>query len=293
MNGDPILPFLAGVDLTWHSALILCSSGKTIAIVGAYDKQNLEEIGAYDEVIGYVEGIKGYLQTTIQSINPKNIAINFSEGSEICDGLTHGMYLTLRAFIAEIGFDDTLISAKKIISALRQRKTPSEIHAIRQAVRATEEMFRKLGTFIHPGVTEKEIADFMRNLTSAAGLILAWEPRICPAVFTRPDTAEAHYGPTDRKVEHGHILNLDFGVKVEEYCSDLQRTFYIREPREETPPPDVRKGFETIVAAIEASKRALKPGVRGIDIDRISRDIIFCTPGIISDETNSSPLNFL
>ena len=274
LNGDPILPFLAEGDLTWHSALILCSSGKTIAIVGAYDKKTLEDTGAYDEVIGYVEGIKSHLLKTIQSINPKNIAVNYSEGSEICDGLTHGMYLTLRTFLAEIGFKDKLISAEKIISALRQRKTASEIHSIQNAILATEEMFNKLKSFIRPGVTETEIAGFLKKLVKDAGLVTAWDSRTCPAVFTGPDTAEAHYSPMDRKVQRGHILNLDFGVKVEEYCSDLQRTFYIREEGEETPPPDVVKGFNTIVEAVEASKRALRPGVRGLDIDRIARNII-------------------
>ncbi len=274
LNGDPILPFLAEKDLTWHSALILCSSGKTIAIVGAYDKKTLEDTGAYDEVIGYVEGIKSHLLKTIRSINPKNIAVNYSEGSEICDGLTHGMYLTLRTFLAEIGFKDKLISAEKIISALRQRKTASEIHSIQKAILATEEMFNKLKSFIHPGVTETDIAGFLKKLVEDADLVAAWDSRTCPAVFTGPDTAEAHYSPMDRKVQRGHILNLDFGVKVEEYCSDLQRTYYIREEGEETPPPDVVKGFNTIVEAVEASKRALRPGVRGLDIDRIARNII-------------------
>jgi Xaa-Pro aminopeptidase len=274
LNGDPILPFLAGVDMTWHSALILCSSGRTIAIVGAYDKKTLEDTGAYGEVIGYVEGIKSDLLRTLQSINPRTIAVNYSEGSEVCDGLTHGMYLTLVHLLAEIGFEDKLVSAEKIISALRQRKTAVEIGSIRQAIAATEDIFGKVTGFIRPGVAEIEIADFMRNLVAAAGLVPAWEPRICPSVFTGPETAQAHYGPTDRKVERGHILNMDFGVIVHEYCSDLQRTFYIREEKEQSAPPEVMKGFQTIVEAVEMSKRALKPGVRGLDIDRIAREII-------------------
>lgn len=58
INGDPSLAFLVTADLTWHSAFIITKSGKAIAIVGRYDKQTVDETGAYDEVIAFVEGIK-------------------------------------------------------------------------------------------------------------------------------------------------------------------------------------------------------------------------------------------
>ena len=89
-----ILPFLISADVTWHSAFIITNSGKAYAIVGLYDQKTVEETGAYDEVFGFVEGVKEPFQKLMQKINPNKIALNYSEGSEICDGLTHGMYLT-------------------------------------------------------------------------------------------------------------------------------------------------------------------------------------------------------
>jgi Xaa-Pro aminopeptidase len=274
VNGDPVLPFLVDADLTWHSALIISSTGRTTAIVGEYDKKSIEDTGAYDEVIGYIQGIKSHFIGTMRLLNPNSIAINFSEGSEICDGLSHGMYLTLHTYLAEIGYENRLLSAEKIISALRQRTTISELSYIREAIWATEQIFHKAGSFIRPGRTEKEIADFMKKEVEAAHLQLAWEARICQGVFTGPDTAEAHYMPTDRKVAPGHILNMDFGVKVNGYCADLQRTFYIRKNDEEKAPADVVKGFEILIRAIESSRQALKPGVCGHEIDHIAREIV-------------------
>lgn len=119
INGDPVLAFLVEADVTWHSAFIINSDGSTIAIVGQYDKATLEQLGAYDEVVGFVEGIKKPFQEYMKKRNPKNIAINYSKGSEICDGLTYGMYLTLYEMLAEIGIEDRLISAEKLVSALR------------------------------------------------------------------------------------------------------------------------------------------------------------------------------
>jgi Xaa-Pro aminopeptidase len=69
-------------------------------------------------------------------------------------------------------------------------------------------------------------------------------------------------------------MNMDFGVKVNGYCSDMQRTFYIRNEGETEVPADVQKGFDTIVESIQKAKEAIKPGVQGREIDRIARDTI-------------------
>ena len=145
---------------------------------------------------------------------------------------------------------------------------------MRSAIAATEEIFDLVAGFIAPGKTEREIADFMRNEVSRRGLAPAWDPGHCPAVFTGPDTAGAHYAPTERKVERGHVLNMDFGVKVGGYCSDLQRTFYVLEEGETTAPPEVVKGFDTIRDAIEQSRLAMAPGVMGKDVDSVARRVL-------------------
>ncbi|MGA2533990.1 MAG: Xaa-Pro peptidase family protein [Candidatus Aminicenantales bacterium] len=274
MNGDPTLVFLAPGPVTWHSAFIVSADGRTRAIVGLYDQKGVEETGAYDKVVGFVMGIKEPLLEYLRELNPRTVAVNYSKGSEICDGLTHGMYLTLQDFLAEIGFADRLVSAEKVVSALRERKSASEIAYVKEAVRHTEDIYAAAAKFIKPGKTEKEIAAFILAEVERRRLQLAWGRATCPAVFTGPETAQAHYSPTDRPVERGHVLNMDFGVKVESYCSDMQRTFYILGKGEKAAPADVLKGFRTIVRAVEESRRAMKPGVQGLEIDGIARSMI-------------------
>jgi Xaa-Pro aminopeptidase len=274
ISGDPVLPFLVQAHLTWPSALIVTADGDTHAIVGRYDRQMVEETGAYREVEAFVEGIKTPLLRYLQKLNPAAIAINYSQDSEICDGLTHGMYLTLTQYLKEIGLDDRLISGEPLLSALRQRKTPTELARLKEAIRVTEEIFAKVGRYLTPGKTERDVADFVRAEVGRAGVDYAWEPSTCPAVFTGPDTAEAHYGPTGRPIERGHIINMDFGVKVDGYCSDLQRTWYVPRQGETTAPPEVQHGFDTIVRAIEEARRMMKPGVPGLDVDAVARRII-------------------
>ena len=268
---DPMLDFLAGSDVTWHSAFIITRTGDNRAIVGQMDKQSVDDLGVYGKVLGYVQGIKQPLQETLKELDPRRIALNFSSSSEICDGLTHGMYLTMHGYLSEIGFADRIVSSEKVGSGLRARKTPAEIARIRKAIEQTLEIFCQVTPFVAPGKTEREIADFMIREVERRGLGFAWDRGHCPAVFTGPDTAEAHYKPTDRKVERGHILNMDFGVKLEDYVSDLQRTFYILEEGETTAPPEVQRGFDTIVETIQMAAAALRPGVQGKAIDDIAR----------------------
>ena len=274
INGDPTLPFLVEGDLTWHSALIITKSGRTCAIVGQYDRKGVEDTGAWSEVIGFVEGITRPLQDYLRNINPARIAVNYSRESEICDGLTHGMYLSLCEMLSEIDMGERLIQADGIISALRERKTRTELDRMKRAIAETERIFSEVVPFIRPGRTEREIAHFMKDRANGRKIPFAWDERVCPAVFTGPDTAAAHYAPTDRKVEEGHILNMDFGLKVEGYCSDLQRTFYITRTGERTAPPDVQRGFDTIIRAIEESRKAMRPGVTGESVDAVARQVI-------------------
>jgi Xaa-Pro aminopeptidase len=274
INGDPVLDYLVDADLTWHSALIITRSGETFAVVGEYDRRTVEELGAYREVVGYVKGVKEPFQRIMKKLNPARIAVNYSPESEICDGITHGMFLTLVDLLSDLGLDDRIVPADRVVSALRQRKTKAEIEFMKRAIVATEEIFTAVSGFIAVGKTELDIAAFMKAEVGRRKLDYAWDPKVCPAVFTGPDTAAAHYAPTGRVVERGQILNMDFGVKVDGYCSDLQRTFYILDRGETTAPPDVQRGFDTIVNSVEASRQAMRPGVKGIDIDTIARNVV-------------------
>jgi len=271
---DPVMPFLAPAHVTWHSAFIVTASGDARAIVGAYDKKAIEDTGAYASVEGYVEGVKGPLLAALQSIGPSAIAVNYSEDSEVCDGLTHGMYLTLRRYLDEIGWGDRMMSAEGLVSTLRARKTASELARIKEAIRLTEQIFDEVGRFLAPGRTERDVADFVAAKVRDRGLDVAWEAGTCPAVFTGPDTAGAHYGPTGRRVEPGHLVNMDFGVKFQDYCADLQRTFYVLRPGETVAPAEAQLGFDTIVRSIEESRRALRPAAIGRDVDAVARGII-------------------
>jgi Xaa-Pro aminopeptidase len=271
---DPIMEMIAGINFTWQSALIINKDGDTTAIVGSLELDNINALGLYKNVTGYMKSIKEPLVEYIKSKNPQKIAINFSKNSELADGLTHGLYLVLLDHLKDTGFENKLISSEEIISSLRGRKSPAEISIMRGAVKETLKIFEEAGNFIKPGVSEIEIADYIKALVKVDGYELAWDEDHCPAVFTGPETQGPHSGPTERIVEKGHLVNIDFGIKYNGYCSDLQRTWYVLKDNENNAPEEVEDGFNVIREAIQKVADHLKPGVHGCEMDDIARNYI-------------------
>lgn len=271
---DPVLDMIAGINFTWHSALMINKDGDTTAIVGSIETDNLKSLGLYQNLIGYVESIRVPLNEYLKKKDPQKIAINFSRSSALADGLTYGMFLNLQDYLKGSGYEDKLISSEEIISSLRGRKSPAELSIMRDAVKETLRIFDEVNNYIRPGVSELEIADFIKALAKVDGYELAWDEDHCPAVFTGPDTQGAHSGPTERKVEKGHLVNIDFGIKYNGYCSDLQRTWYVLKDDEDKAPGDVELGFSVIRDAIQKVADHIKPGVQGCEMDDIARGFI-------------------
>jgi len=271
---DPAMELVVGTGVTWQSAFILTSKGDTIAIVGSLDQANQEDHGYYKSITGYVQSIESDFLETLRKLNPNRIAVNYSINSPSADGLTYGMYLQLKKYLDKIDMTGRLVSSEPLLNKLRGRKSQTEITRVKSAIAQTLDMFEQVTTFIRPGRTEREIAGFLIDLVKKAGVELAWDPDHCPAVFTGPDTAGAHAGPTDREVRPGHVLNIDFGIRKDDYCSDLQRSWYIRKPGETGAPSEVIKGFQVIFDSISEAAKNLKPGVTGSAIDHIARSYI-------------------
>lgn len=269
---DPSLDLVVGTNVTWHSAFILTRRGDRIAVVGSLDKANIDAQGHYRTIFTYVGGVSETLRSVIEELNPKRIAINHSTSDPAADGLTHGMYLTLTKILEGTPYADRLESASRLVAALRGRKTPEEQARIRAACDATVTILDRVTPRLKAGLTERQVAALiLEEMESIGGLEPAWDRDQCPAVFTGPSSAGAHASPTDRAIEPGHIMNVDFGVRKDGYCSDLQRTWYFLRPGESAAPEAVRKGFETILGAIREAAAAIRPGRPAVEIDDVAR----------------------
>ncbi len=273
-DSDPVLPLIYGHGLTWQSALMLTRSDERIIILGQFEAETARRTGAYTTILPYHQSIHPELLQILERLDPRQIAINFSKNDVSADGLTFGMYTMLRGYLSGTPFEDRLVSAEAIIAALRGRKTPTEVARIRAAVQTTQQIYDKTYDAVKVGMSELQIADFMHAQLKEYGVEAAWEYGSDPAVNAGPESPAGHSSPTTQKLKPGQLLHFDFGIRQDEYCSDLQRMMYFLAPGESRPPQAVQHAFETVRHALQTAVQAMKPGVAGVEIDRIARAIV-------------------
>ncbi len=155
--------------------------------------------------------------------------------------------------------------ASEILKVLREEKTPDELEKIAAAQKITDDAFTHILNYITPERTELEVALelelFMRG-QGAEGVAFD-----TIAVSGR-SSALPHGVPKNRQLEQG-FLTMDFGARVNGYCSDMTRTVVIGRADEE-----MKKIYYTVLAAQEAALSALCEGMLCRDADKVARDII-------------------
>lgn len=274
LQPDPALELIFGGDVTWHSAFMLDRNGRHTAIVGYYDAENVRTLGAYAQVVDYHQGIGEPLRAALAAYDPRRIAINVSESDVAADGLSVGMYRTLKRHLWGTPYHERLVTAEKIIAALRGRKSPAEVERVRQAAATTEQIFDAVEAFVRPGMTQRQIADFVHARVDGLGLGYAWPKPFNPIVTCGPESAVGHAAPGDVALQRGHTLHMDLGVRQNDYCSDIQRMWYVLAEGETTAPPAVQRAFDVVYGAIKAGEAALRPGVPGWQVDAVARAYI-------------------
>jgi Xaa-Pro dipeptidase len=153
------------------------------------------------------------------------------------------------------------------LSALRLRKDQGEVEAMRKAVRIAQSALEATIPSIKIGMTEKELSSELVVQLLRHGS----EPEIpfSPIVSGGPNSANPHASPTERKLQAGDLLVIDFGATHAGYISDLTRTFAVGEVEDE-----YQKIHKIVQEANAAGRAAAKPGARCADVDIAARDVI-------------------
>jgi Xaa-Pro aminopeptidase len=268
-NEDPLAQDLRFSDLTWRSAAIIDQDGTKTAIVGNLELETIKQNNFYDEVVGYAsEGAAPKLKQIIRKRNPKRIAINTSYDEGAADGLTSGMEAYLKRALT--GYSKRFVSAEDLAIALRARLVPEEVELVKKAIVECEKIYDAVEDAIRPGKKDKYVHEFAHKLVSEKGLLTAWAYDRCPSVNVAGNPM-GHVGYHNTRIRNGDFVKLDFGVKYEGYCSDIQRVYFVGPGNV---PNSVKRMFETARAANDAALAALKPGVEGCKVDGAGRKVI-------------------
>ncbi|WP_461443531.1 M24 family metallopeptidase [Maribacter sp.] len=214
----------------------------------------LKEGGTYD-YFGSAEELKSY----VQQRDPKTIGLNISKNFGGADGLTHSAYLELSETLGE-KYAQRFVSAEKLVSDFRSRRVASEIAIYAEAGDFSYTIAEKAfsNEVITPGVTTLEdVAWFMKeqqfkhNLGSSFGM---------PSVYiTGPDGVEAT--SSDRIIQRGDVLMLDWGVGLMNMFTDMKRVAYVLKEGETEVPAGIQNAFDQGVKVRDVIKKTIKPGV--------------------------------
>jgi len=154
-----------------------------------------------------------------------------------------------------------------VLSGLRLRKDKSEVEAMRRAVKIAQDALEATIPTMKIGMTEKAIAAelVIQLLRHGSDPDLPF----APIVSGGPNAANPHASPSDRKLQPGDLLVVDWGAGYEGYISDLTRTFAVKDVDEEC-----RKIHKIVQEANAAGRAAGRPGVPCAAVDKAARDVI-------------------
>jgi Xaa-Pro dipeptidase len=159
------------------------------------------------------------------------------------------------------------VSGGEVVAALRMFKDETEIAAMQRAVEIAQNALRDTIPAIKPGVTEREIATELTTHLLHRGSSPAFPFQ--PIVSGGPNSANPHAVPTDRPLQRGDLLVIDYGATVEGYFSDITRTFAIGAVE-----PELRHIAEIVEQANAAGRAAAGPGVPARTVDEAARSVI-------------------
>lgn len=174
--------------------------------------------------------------------------------------LSYDFYAKLMKYFGRVN----LVDVGKEIDGFRRIKDESEIALLRKAEGIGDEAFAHICSFIKPGMRECDIAlelEFKMRRLGASGLSFE------TIVASGARSSLPHGVASEKRVESGDLIVLDYGCVYGGYCSDMTRTIALGDPGE-----DMRRLYELVRKTQAACLQGIRGGVIGKDIHQIAVD---------------------
>ncbi len=277
-NGDALYPFVQNSDLYWltginqeETMLILFPDNPDekyrevlvllppVEIKEKWDGKRLRENEGTElsgiKTVVWLDSIDALLQTWVHLAD--NIYLNTNENDRKSSLIETRDYRYAKQFMQRFPLHKYERSAK-ILKSIRAVKTPEEIEALKKAISITDKSFKRLLSFIRPGVMEYEIEaeimhEFLRNGSKgeAYGTIIASGDR----------ARTLHYVSNNGQCKDGELILMDFGATYGGYNADLTRTVPVNGKFTQRQ----KEVYNACLALHNFAKGLLKPGITIVD----------------------------
>lgn len=153
-----------------------------------------------------------------------------------------------------------------ILQSFRRQKEEDELRNLKRAHRMTRELLRRVPAMLKRKISEEYLA---RQLLLWALELGAEGLSFDPIVAFGTHTSSPHHRPTGRKLQKGHLVQIDVGVKYRGYCADMSEVFFTAEP---TKTQD--QVYRTLCLAKNRATKAVKAGVSTRSLDTLARSVL-------------------
>lgn len=264
LNPGPSLTYLSGLHfhlMERPTVLIVTATGKTAIMLPELEKGKLTGDAADFRAFSYGDDPATWSAAFSAAAKHLNL-----QGGKVGVEPTRFRFLEL-GFLQDAFPGADFVDGSGALGALRLAKDAGEIAKMKRAAAIAQDALLATLRMIRAGMTEKAIANelVIQLLREGSDPELPFQP----IVATGPNSASPHAVPTDRALQPGDLLLVDWGAAFEGYFSDITRTFTFGEVD-----PELVKIGEVVQAANAAGRQAGRPGLDAGAVDRAARDVI-------------------
>lgn len=267
-GSDAAVNLMTGLKTVGNTFFIFTREGKKYAVASIIDAQESENSGLFDEVFKYSNNADEVLNALMMRLNPRHIALNFSQSDHLCDGLTRGKYLWLSEKLDK-SLVSRFVSSEKVLKKIRSIKTKSEVEKIVKAIEITTDIYESIFNKLKAGMTEIQVAEMFVAEMKSRGVTNGITNKLTYPMVLKEKIA--HREPSDAVIQKGDFLIMDFSVNYEGYVSDIARTAYFLKENETEAPESMRMRFDAVYDAITLVKESIRPGMQGYQLDDLAR----------------------
>lgn len=264
LNPGPSLIYLTG--LHFHISerpvtVFFTSSQPPVIVLPELETLKLKGLAFPIHPFAYSEDPAGWNEVFLQAVQAAGL-------QEALIGVepTRFRYLELR-LLETAAPRSSLTSAEEVLAELRLAKDEGEIYAMRRAVEIAQRALFATLPIITVGLTERQIAAELTVQLLRLGS--EGEFPFTPIVSGGPNSANPHATPSNRPLQRGDLLVIDWGAAYQGYVADLTRTFAIGPVEDE-----FRNIAGVVERANEAGRAACRPGIPASEVDRAARHVI-------------------
>ena len=246
--------YLSGFD--GSAGMLLITRNSALLLVDFRYIEQAKHQAPYFQVIQYSQPLSETLRTVFLDLNLETVS--FEQ-----DYVTWEQY---EIWANKLGDLVEFIPLPDLTQKLRMLKGPEEIELVRQAASIADQAFLEILPLLRAGISERDLAvelEYAMRRRGAQGM--AFET----IVASGPRASYPHGTATERTLQTGDLVIIDFGAVYQGYCSDCTRTVCIG-----LPTPKQQEVYNLVQKAQDVALKAISPGITAAEVDAIARQVI-------------------